>query len=161
MYRIISLLSILMLYTSLMFAQGHKGGKTPEMRAKIDAQKISYITQQLEISPEEAQLFWPLYNELKKKKDLLNDEQRQLMKSIKRDSENLTDKEISKISDKLVEIRVSKAQLESDYHYKFKKVLSPKQVMRLHLAEKQFQGMLLRRLRGNGERHMRRGSGSN
>jgi len=150
-----------MLYTSLMFAQGQKGGKTPEMRAKIDAQKISYITQQLEISPEEAQLFWPLYNELKKKKDLLNDEQRQLMKSIKRNSENLTDEELSKKSDELVEIRVAKAQLDRDYHYKFKKVLSAKQVIRLHLAEKQFQNMLLRRLKGNGERHMRRGSGSN
>lgn len=161
MYRIISLLSVLMLYTSLLFAQGQRGAKSPEMRAKFEAQKISYITQQLEISPEQAQVFWPLYNELTKKKDLLKAEHRELFRGLKKGADTLTAKELSEISDELVEFKVAKAQLERDYHYKFKKVISPKQIIGLYLAEKHFQNMLLRQLKGNGARYRHRGNGSN
>lgn len=156
MYKIISFLSIIMLYSSLVFSQGHRGEKSPEMRAKIEAQKISYITQQLELSPEEAQKFWPLYNEMNKKKDAFHKEFRQLFRDLKRGSENLTEDDLIKISDRMAELKVEKAKMEREYHYKYKKVLSAKQILDLHLAEKQFQGMLLRRIKGEGGRHQHR-----
>jgi len=157
MYKIISFLTLIMLYSSLVFSQGHRGEKSPEMRAKIEAQKISYITQQLELSPEEAQQFWPFYNEMSKKKDAFHLEFRQLVRSLKGNSENLSDDELIKISDRMADLKVEKAKMEREYHYKFKKVLSAKQILDLHLTEKQFQGMLLRRIKGEGGRQMRRG----
>jgi len=157
MYKIISFLSLIMLYSSLVFSQVHRGEKSPEMRAKIEAQKISYISQQLDISPEEAQQFWPLYNEMSKKREAFHVEFRQLIRSIKGKSENLSEDELIKISDRMPELKVEKAKMEREYHYKFKKVLSAKQILDLHLAEKQFQNMLLRRIRGEGGRHKQRG----
>ncbi|MGZ2370203.1 hypothetical protein ACXR6G_10485 [Ancylomarina sp. YFZ004] len=157
MYKIISFLTLIMLYSSLVFSQGHRGEKSPEMRAKIEAQKISYITQQLELSPEEAQQFWPFYNEMRKKKDAFHLEFRQLIRSLKGNSENLSDDELIKISDRMADLKVEKAEMEREYHYKFKKVLSAKQILDLHLTEKQFQGMLLRRIKGEGGRRMQRG----
>lgn len=157
MYKIISFLTLIMLYSSLVFSQGHRGEKSPEMRAKIEAQKISFITQQLELSPEEAQQFWPLYNEMKNKKETFHKEFRQLLKNLKQGSENLSEDELIKISDRMADLKVDKAKMERVYHYKFKKVLSAKQILDLHLAEKQFQGMLLRRIRGEGGRRMQRG----
>jgi len=145
-----------MLYSSMLFSQGHRGEKSPEMRAKIEAQKISFITQQVELSPEEAQKFWPLYNEMNKKKDAFHLEFRQLIRSLKGDSKNLSEDELIKISDRMAELKVEKAKMEREYHYKFKKVLSARQILDLHLAEKQFQGMLLRRIKGEGRRHMQR-----
>lgn len=157
MHKIISFLTLIMLYSSLVFSQGHRGEKSPEMRAKIEAKKISYITQQLELSPDEAQLFWPLYNEMKNKKEVFHKEFRQLFKNLKRGSENLSEDESIKISDRMADLKVEKAKMEREYHYKFKKVLSAKQILDLHLAEKQFQGMLLRRIKGEGGRQMQRG----
>ncbi len=156
MYKIISFLAILLLFTSLVSAQGHRRELTPEMRAKFEAQKISYITQQLEISPKGAQKFWPLYNEMKSKKDAFHLEFRQLIRSLKGELENLSEDELIKISDRMPELKVEKAKMEREYHYKFKKVLSAKQILDLHLAEKQFQGMLLRRIKGEGRRHNQR-----
>ncbi|MCZ4696435.1 hypothetical protein DWB61_17355 [Ancylomarina euxinus] len=156
MYKIISFLTIIMLYSSIVFSQGHRGEKSPEMRAKIEAQKISFITQQLELSPEEAQQFWPLYNEMKNKKESFHKEFRQLLENLKPGSENLAEDELIKISDRMADLKVEKAKMEREYHYKFKKVLSAKQILDLHLAEKQFQGMLLRRIKGDGGRHMNR-----
>ncbi|MRT91439.1 hypothetical protein [Ancylomarina sp. 16SWW S1-10-2] len=152
MYKIISFLSILMLYTSLVFAQGNKRELSPEMRAKFEAQKISYITQQLDISPEKAQLFWPLYNEMKNKKDSFHNEFRQLFRQIRQDSDNLSEKELAQISDRIADLKVEKATMERDYHYKFKKVLSAKQILNLYEADKGFQKMLLRRIKGNGNK---------
>ena len=156
MYKIISFLSLIMLYSSMLFSQGYRGEKSPEMRAKIEAQKISYITQQVELSPEEAQQFWPLYNEMSKKKDAFHLEFRQLVRSLKGKAKNLSEDELIRISDRMAELKVEKAKMEREYHYKFKKVLSVKQILDLHLAEKQFQGMLLRRIKGEGGRHMKR-----
>ena len=155
MYKIISFLAILMLFTSLVSAQGRRRELSPEMRAKFEAQKISYITQQLEISPKEAQLFWPLYNEMKKKKDLFHQEFRQLYTTMRHDSDSLSEKELAKISDRIADLKVEKAKLERDYHYKFKKVLSTKQLLDLYMADKEYKGMLLRRIKG--DRHKQRG----
>lgn len=154
MYKIISSLAILILYTSLTFAQGHRRQLTPEMRAKFESQKISYITQQLEISPEKAQLFWPLYNEMKKKKDAYHREFRQLFRKLKQDSSKLSEKKLEQLSDRIADLKVDKAKLERDYHYKFKKVLSTKQILDLYMADKEYKGMLLRRIKG--DRHMQR-----
>jgi KaiC/GvpD/RAD55 family RecA-like ATPase len=146
-----------MLYSSLVFSQGYRGEKSPEMRAKIEAQKISFITQQLDLRPEEAQQFWPLYNEMKNKKEAFQKEFRQLFRNLKQGSENLSEGELIKISDRMADLKVDKAKMEREYHYKFKKVLSAKQILDLHLAEKQFQGMLLRRIKGEGGRQRQRG----
>ena len=156
MYKIISFLTLIMLYSSLVFSQGHRGEKSPEMRARIEAQKISYITQQLELSPDEAQRFWPFYNEMSKNKNAFHLELRQLIRSLNGDSDNLSEDELIKISDRMADLKVEKAKMERTYHYKFKKVISAKQILDLHLAEKQFQGMLLRRIKGEGGRHKQR-----
>jgi len=140
----------------MLFSQGYRGEKSPEMRAKIEAQKISYITQQVELSPEEAQQFWPLYNEMSKKKDAFHLEFRQLVRSLKGKAKNLSEDELIRISDRMAELKVEKAKMEREYHYKFKEVLSARQILDLHLAEKQFQGMLLRRIKGEGGRHKQR-----
>jgi len=156
MYKIISFLAILILFTSLVSAQGRRRELTPEMRSKFEAQKISYITQQLEISPKEAQLFWPLYNEMKKKKDLFHQEFRQLFTKLKHDSDSLSEKELTKISDRIADLKVEKAKMQREYHYKFKKVLSTKQILDLYMADKEFQNILLRRIKGDRRKQRER-----
>lgn len=154
MYKIVSFLAILIFSSSLVSAQGHRRQLSPEMRAKFEAQKISYITQQLEISPEEAQVFWPLYNEMKKKEDTFHKEFRQLFTKLKHESDNISEKEMELLSDRIADLKVEKAKLERDYHYKFKKVLSTKQILDLYMADKEYKGMLLRRIKG--DRHKQR-----
>lgn len=156
MYKILSLLLVVLLSSSLAFAQGHREDMSPEMRAKFEAQKISYISQQVDISPEQAQTFWPLYNEHKKKKDVIRDEFKQLYHRLKNDFESLSEKEMEKISDRFADLKVEKAKLDREYHNKFKEVLSAKQILNFHMADKRYHGMLIRRLKGKGEGHMRR-----
>ncbi len=156
MYKIISLLLIITLSSSLAFTQGHREDMSPEMRTKFETQKISYISQQVDVTPEQAQAFWPLYNEHQKKKDILRDEFKQMYHRLKNDFKNLSEKEMEQIGDRFADLKVDKAKLDREYHNKFKEILSAKQILKFHMADKRYHGMLIRRLKGRGEGRMRR-----
>jgi Spy/CpxP family protein refolding chaperone len=154
MLRSLTIFFICLLFNTSGFAQG-KGSQSGGHRERIEAQKISYITQQLQLSPQEAQLFWPLYNEMQDKRHALNKERKQLMKKIRAEESSLSEAQISKLSDQVVDLLVKNAELQRDYHHQFKKVLPPLKVLKLYQSERQFQGMLLHRLKEGP--HRRRG----
>lgn len=107
-------------------------------RDRIKAQKVAFITQSLDLSVSEAQVFWPVYNEYDSKATNINIEIRKLTQSGKID--NLTDKEVEAISDKLIENQMQLADLQKAYYEKFKIVLPPKKVMKFYIAKGNFTG---------------------
>ncbi|WP_321280336.1 hypothetical protein [Marinifilum fragile] len=157
MNRIILSISILLAFCLSASAQhgNGKGEGHAQMHKEIQAQKISFITQRLALTPEEAQLFWPVYNELESKKEQLRKEGRVLFRKIRNGLDSIPDKELIQISDKMIEYRIKDAQLIKEYHEKFKKVLPIKKVLELYHTEKKFQGMLLRKIKEKG-RYMER-----
>jgi len=48
---------VFLLISTLSFSQGFK-----EKKEKVKALKVAYITEQLDLTKEEAQKFWPIYN---------------------------------------------------------------------------------------------------
>ncbi len=131
------LLISLVLLAGMASAQG-------DGRQKIEAAKIAMITNRLNLSPEQAQQFWPVYNEYNARKVDLNKHVRQLNNSPNRQS--FTDSDV--ISD-LKEINATKqklADLDDEYLNKFLKVISPAQVAELYKTEQVFNKMLLQRM---------------
>ncbi|MBI5219413.1 MAG: hypothetical protein HY958_10830 [Bacteroidia bacterium] len=122
-----------------------------ERKNKIKAQKIAFITNKLDLSPEEAQVFWPVYNEYQKKIEDIGAERMKLMRDIKKNSATLSDKEMETIADKIVEQEMAEASLLKEYHQKFKKVLPKSKVLKLYQSEHQFKKQLLRDMRGRHE----------
>jgi hypothetical protein len=114
---------------------------------QLKAQKIAYITQMLQLTPTEAQQFWPVYNEFATKKEKLNEQQKIITANLSKGWADLTDKQKEDISDKFINNRLEQAQLESEYHLKFKQVLPVSKVLKLYEAENQFKSQLIRQLR--------------
>ena len=78
-------LIILMVGLSLsLFAQS--GKLSDEKRKEFEAQKIAFFTQEMELTPEEAVVFWPLYNEMQQKMRVENDKIRALTCKKRKDS---------------------------------------------------------------------------
>ncbi len=101
--------------------------ENPAKRAeKIQALKIAFITQKLELTVAEAQKFWPVYgqyeNDMKK---LLGDNR----------SADVIDNE-----EKILNIR-------KKYRPEFEKVLGTPRMNKLFTAEKEFRGVLIRQLK--------------
>ncbi len=111
---------------------------------KIKADKVAFITDKLDLSVEEAQIFWPLHNEFTKQIDELFKEEHKLYREIKKNIETLSEEELTEKLDRLVGIRGKKTALEIEYHEKFKKILPIKKIAQLYQSDKEFRKKLLK-----------------
>jgi hypothetical protein len=122
---------------------------------KFQAQKVAFITAQLKLSPKEAEMFWPVYNEFDDKKQLLNLQRLKLAKRYKDSEGTISEKEASELADKFVDLQKQEALLAVEYNTRFKTVLPAAKVLKLYQAEVQFKRELLKKLRqgaGAGKR---------
>ena len=117
---------------------------------QIESQKIAFLTKDLDLSPEEAQDFWPVYNQYSKEMKAFHDKRREGPKKLNKDLSNLSDKELEKMLDNMIDgfeqIQTQEIDIKKKYHTEFKKVLSIQQVAILYRSERKFKGELLRRL---------------
>lgn len=117
---------------------------------KAESMLIGYLTQRLELTPVEAQKFWPLFNELKAERRKLDHEPMiQLRRMVKNPEKwaQLSDKEALTLMENHQSVMEERARLERKYKEKFLTVLSPKKVLLLHVAQEEFKQAMLDRLR--------------
>lgn len=114
--------------------------KAQNKHEKIRAAKVAFISEKLNLSPMEAEDFWPLYNEYSSKRRTLRREKRQLQKQ----SQNIQgdDALILKNMDRIEEIQMQEVALDKSYRKRFLIILTPEQVMTLYQAEREFLKML-------------------
>ena len=112
-----------------------------ERMKKIEALKAAFITKKLDLSPEEAQRFWPVYNEYQKELYGLYRQKRQ---------NQLSNKEAPKrdLTDDL-DIDTKILNTRKKYRSEFSKILPPAKVTALSQAEREFREELIKEL---GER---------
>ena len=139
------MLIITMLCPLFILGQNHRMDKK---REKFEVQKIAFITKQLDLTPEEAQKFWPVYNQFSDARKQLHEQHKENRKDI----DNLSDSEIEKLIDNHIILDQKELDLKKKYHTEFKKVLSNKKVAKLYHAEHMFNKDLLKRLKGGKER---------
>ncbi|MBK8353862.1 MAG: hypothetical protein IPL13_00425 [Saprospiraceae bacterium] len=58
---------------SLTGVQAQQGNKKGQIGDRIQAQMVAYLTSELSLTPQEAEKFWPLYNEYKNKERLVKE----------------------------------------------------------------------------------------
>lgn len=117
-------------------------------KEQIKAQKVAFITDKLQLTVDEAQQFWPVYNELNKKTDEIDKQIKGIVQNFKKNKETLSNTEIESLSDKMMELEASCSKLDQDYYLKFKKILPIRKIMELNQAERQFKHELLQQLKG-------------
>ena len=109
---------------SLVNAQNDNREKRAE---KVQALKIAFITQKLELTSDEAQRFWPVYNRFES-------EVRQVMMDNKLGGDPIDNEE------KVLNVK-------KRYRSEFIKVLGQQKTNTLFNAEKEFRGVLMRQLK--------------
>lgn len=153
MKKIFLSLIVLFLGFSAIYAQNTRPGFEKYME-KFKAEKVSYLTEKLDLSVEEAQKFWPLYNEYQDKRDKVIKSKR--MEGRHGDFSNLSNEELEAMADKKVEDELKLAQMKMEFHKQVKKVLPIEKVLRLYRAENEFMNHMFSRLRserpGDGQR---------
>ena len=125
-------------YTSFSFSQNESKND------KVEAMKIAFLTNKLNLTAKEAQLFWPLYNEYNQKMDVLRRAKKSEYDEIKSKNSTPTDKEIESYMEEVFLTKQKELDLQKEYYNKYTKILSMKKVAQLYQAENQFKKELLR-----------------
>ena len=111
---------------------------------KVEAMKIAFLTNKLNLTAKEAQLFWPLYNEYNQKMETLRKAKKSEYDEIKSKNGTPTDKEITAYMEEVFITKQKELDLQKEYYNKYTKILSMKKVAQLYQAENQFKKELLR-----------------
>lgn len=126
-----------------------RAGAQNQGREKLDAYRIAFFTKRLNLTPQEAEKFWPVYNEFQNKRNSIQIERMQLNRNVNQNELNMSEKDMTEAGDKLISLQMQEANLAMDYHKKFKEILSPVKVLRLYQAENQYRLQLLNELKQN------------
>lgn len=143
--RILTLILMLCNLTLTLNAQERKGRE--EQIEKFRSMKIAFFTERLELTPGEAELFWPAYNENERKKREISHHKHLRRKNINEQLENMTDEEAEKKVDEMMDAREKEVHLAAAFHEDLKKILTPKKVMRFYITEIEFREYMLRKIR--------------
>jgi hypothetical protein len=125
---------------------------------KIKALKIAYITERLSLTPEEAEIFWPVYNDFENRKGEINHSRRKIGEEFNLNQETLSDAEITNLLDEGIKLNKEESELTLKFDKKLREILPPAKVMKLYIAEIQFRNYLINKFR---EQHGRQENDGN
>lgn len=134
--------ALLLLIPSIIWAQRPKG-------EEIESLKIAFFTKKLDLSPEDAKVFWPIYNDMQAEQNALRKERFQKMISFRKVTEidNLTDAQIQSLITSEFDFRQRDLNIEKKYYNKFKAVLPIKIIGKFYRAQEAFKRELLNRFK--------------
>ena len=113
----------------------------PNARRKIQAARVAYITDQLALTPEEAEKFWPVYREFAQKRQEIR---QQLRNARKNPDPNKTTEQLEKdLVDQQLEVKQKELNLEKDYSGRLLKVISAQKLRTLPDVERRFRKLIL------------------
>lgn len=136
------LIIIILAIPMFSFSQNRQGLRD-ERFEKIQTAKIGLITENLDLTTEQAPQFWSVYNEYQGKKF-------DLRRSIKRtldETNGTSDDKIIASQRQALAIRKKEIELDEEYMAKLLKIITPKQYAELKRTEQSFNKKLIEKLR--------------
>ncbi len=134
--NIIMLLFAFMLSINFISLQAQNQNRRMNIE-EFEKRKVEYVTKEAGLTKSEADKYFPLNNELTKKKFELRKNHRDKVQKIK-DSSNISEAEYSKLLADDVEVKLQEAALDKEFAKKFDKVLTPEKLYKAQQAERNF-----------------------
>lgn len=142
MQRFILIISLLFTLSSV---------QSQNQRDKIKAFKIAFITERLDLSSEEAQNFWPIYNAHEEKvENFRKNELREVREAMRRG--NLSESDAQNILDKFMAVQDKLHEANKQLVKDLNKVIPPQKIIALKAAEEAFKKVLVEKLKERRER---------
>lgn len=117
---------------------------------KIRSYKIAYLTEKLNLTENEAQKFWPIYNKYDKKIKELHREKHLIFKKRihNNDFHAISEKDSKEVLEKIQAIRQQQFKIKTIFNNKILNILSFKKILALQISEHDFNRKLMKKLRG-------------
>lgn len=129
------------MFSSLANAQ--RGNMRAERKEQVEAFKIAFFTEKLQLTAEESKAFWPLFNQFEERQDALQEKYDLRGKKL----ELLTDDEVKGHIMSQLEMEDELVKLRKDYTMQFMEVLPIRKVAMLQRINREFKKALLEEIR--------------
>ena len=148
MKKLLLLLSIVFAFMANGLSAQTAKGKTDTVPTasgseRVQALKVAFITKALKLTPDEAEKFWPIYNEYQDKREVARKQLQADYKIIRDQGDQLSAEELTRLGDEVVSLKSKDAALVAEMHEKLKKVLPPKKLAQLYVAEEDFKRVII------------------
>lgn len=133
------------LFTFLIFSSTGLAQNQEETLQKIENAKIALITKRLDLTSEQAQQFWPIYNEYFERQKEIRSTFIDAKKGL--NTATATEEQNKQLLELGLKVKEQQIQLERDYSNRMMNVISSRQMVELRKAESDFRQMLVERIR--------------
>lgn len=147
MKRFIHISFLLLIATSFNFLHAQDNRQGDRQFDRFRSEKVSFLTDKLQLTPDEAQKFWPLYNELEKKRLETQRLRRELEYKVQFSATPLSKNDMIQLTRDFSSSMKKEAELGVQYNEEFLKIIPPEKVLLLYKSENEFRMHLLRRYR--------------
>ncbi len=150
MKKIISVLLILTVAGTSLFAQKGERKDHEQWREKVRAEQVAFLTNELDLTEAEAQAFWPVYNDVQAQRREAFKASAEAFKALQ---EGVDGADVSKLMNAYLAAKAKCETIEKEAVTRYQKVLPEKKVAKLLLAEEKFRHQQIGKLgKGNGPR---------
>ena len=123
--------------------------RNDDWKQKMMSEKIAFLTNEMQITPEEAQSFWPVYNQIFKDKDEALKNVFKTFRELEEAIENgKSEKEIKRLLAAYLEAEQRQRDTDSQVAEQIGKVLPVEKTARFFIAEEKFRIQQIHRLHG-------------
>jgi len=123
---------------------GGPGGQGKPGKEKIEAMKVAFISNQLSLTPEEAKVFWPLFDKFEEERKVIRKGEEPVPLDV------MKDEQVGKFIQSVIDNKQKDLDLFKKYIPEFKKVLPERKVAKLLTLDAEFKKMLLMHAKGDG-----------
>ena len=123
--------------------------RNDDWKQKMMSEKIAFLTNEMQITPEEAQSFWPVYNQIFKDQDEALKNVFKTFRELEEAIENgKSEKEIKRLLAAYLEAEQRQRDTDSQVAEQIGKVLPVEKTARFFIAEEKFRRQQIHRLHG-------------
>lgn len=136
------IIGMLVLISTISYSQ--QSDRNDKRMERLKAQKIAFITSNLNLSVEESEKFWPVYNALQEELSELRSEMKAIRPS--RDAE-MTNKEAETFLNKSMDLEEKELSIRKAYISKLNNAIPMNKVAKLNMVEREFKHNMLEKIK--------------
>lgn len=96
------------------------------LRKDVRKEKVAILTELMDLTPEQASRFWPVYNEYDKELARLGDERVANVRVYTENYRSMSDQKVSEVARKALDLEARRTELKKRYFDRMSQAVSPK-----------------------------------
>lgn len=114
----------------------------PSRRERVEAERVAFITKRMQLTPKQAQGFWPIHTQYEKEERLIRQKYRTQVPIA-----SMTEVDAEEVIEKRLRMEEELLALKKNFYSRFKTVVSARQVLLFQKSNAEFKQYLLEEIR--------------